>query len=156
MDAHGVHVLDGADNHHVVRLVPHDLEFVFLPPEDGFLDEDFIDGRRPQPAGRDLLELVDVEGESPAAAAQGVGRANADRQTEAAENLPRLLHVVSDAAGGHVQANPQTDALELGAVLSAVDDFPRGADHLHAVVFQHPRIGDFDGHVQPGLTAQRR
>src|SRR5690606_38375142 len=43
--AHGVEVLDGADDHDVVVLVAHQLQLVLLPAEDGLLQEQ-LGGRR--------------------------------------------------------------------------------------------------------------
>ena len=43
--AHGVEVLDGADDHDVVVGVTHHLQLVFLPAEDGLLQQDLA-GRR--------------------------------------------------------------------------------------------------------------
>ena len=40
MHAHGVEVLDGADDDAVAGRIAHDLHLVFLPTDDGFLDED--------------------------------------------------------------------------------------------------------------------
>ncbi len=43
VDAHGVEVLDGADHHDVVVLVPHHLELVFLPAEDALFEQHLAD-----------------------------------------------------------------------------------------------------------------
>ena len=40
VDAHGVDVLDGADNDDVIVEVAHDLELVLLPSDEGDLNED--------------------------------------------------------------------------------------------------------------------
>src|SRR4029453_15365165 len=43
--AHGIDVLDGADDDHVVGEVAHDLELELLPPDHRLLDEHAGDGR---------------------------------------------------------------------------------------------------------------
>ncbi len=40
VDAHGVHILDGADDDHVVGQVAHDLQLELLPAQQALLDED--------------------------------------------------------------------------------------------------------------------
>ena len=41
---HRVEVLDRADDHHVVRVVAHELQLVFLPPQDRLLEQDLRRG----------------------------------------------------------------------------------------------------------------
>jgi len=41
---HRVHIFNGADDDDVVGEVAHDLQLVFLPAENGFLDEALVDG----------------------------------------------------------------------------------------------------------------
>src|SRR5664280_756097 len=44
VDAHGIKIFDGADDDAVVGLVAHHFHLVFLPAEEGFLDENFVHG----------------------------------------------------------------------------------------------------------------
>ena len=44
MHAHGIKVLDGANNHAVVSTVAHDFHLEFFPTKQRFLDEDFAYG----------------------------------------------------------------------------------------------------------------
>jgi len=69
VDAHGVEVLDRADDDDVVCLVSHHLELVLLPPEDRLLDEDPVDGGELEAACDDFLELFDVVGDAAAGSA---------------------------------------------------------------------------------------
>src|SRR6202021_2830125 len=62
VDAHRVDVFDGADDDDVIRLVAHYLELVFLPAEDGLLDEHFGDGGGVEAALNGGFEFVDVVG----------------------------------------------------------------------------------------------
>ena len=73
MHAHGIDVLDGADDDAVVGAVAHDLHLEFLPAEHRFLDQDLADGRGAQAALDDVLELVAVVGDAAAGAAEGEG-----------------------------------------------------------------------------------
>ena len=42
MNPHRVHVLNGTDDHYVVILVTKQLQFVFFPPQQGFVDKHFM------------------------------------------------------------------------------------------------------------------
>ena len=106
VDAHGVEVLDGADDDAVVGLVAHDFHLVFLPAEEGFLDEDFVDGREIDAALGELLEFLAVVGDAAAGAAEREG--GPDDEREAADLLgdgAGFLEVVGDAADRHVEAD---------------------------------------------------
>ena len=39
MNPHGIQILNRANNHAIVRVIPHDLHFKFLPPEQAFLNQ---------------------------------------------------------------------------------------------------------------------
>src|SRR5690606_22352084 len=73
MHAHRVHVLDGADDDAVVRLVADDLHLVFLPAEDGLLDQHFRGGGGVEAALDDLEEFGAVVGDAAARAAEREG-----------------------------------------------------------------------------------
>ena len=142
VDAHGVEVLDGADDDAVVGLVAHDLHLVFLPAEERFLDEDFGDGRELDAALGDLLELLAVVGDAAAGAAEREG--GADDEREAADLLgdgAGFLHVVGGAADRHVEADGEHQVLEDLAVFALLDGLGLGADHLDAVSFAARRCG---------------
>jgi hypothetical protein len=54
--AHGIEVLDGADDDDVVVHVAHHLQLELLPPQHRLLDEHLLDGLSCSP--HDLLELL--------------------------------------------------------------------------------------------------
>ena len=62
-------VLDGADNDDVVLEVAHDLELVFLPADDGFLDEDFPHRAHGEAPVHMALEFLAIVGDVSAGAA---------------------------------------------------------------------------------------
>lgn len=69
MHAHGVDVLDGADDDDIVSEVTHDLELVLLPAEQGLLDEHLLGVRGGEAGAADVLKLGPVVGDaSPGAA----------------------------------------------------------------------------------------
>ncbi len=68
--AHGIEVLDRADDDDVVFEVAHHLEFVLFPAEHRFFDQRFVDGREIEAAGEDFHQLFAVVGDAAAGAAQ--------------------------------------------------------------------------------------
>ena len=68
--AHGIEVLDGADDDAVVGLVAHHFHFVFLPAEQRFLDENFGDGRKFDAALGNFFEFFAIVSDAAAGAAQ--------------------------------------------------------------------------------------
>ena len=69
--AHRVHVLDGADDDGVPRLVAHHLHLEFLPADQGLLYEDFAVQRRGEPARDDFAEFPGVVRNAAARSAEG-------------------------------------------------------------------------------------
>ena len=55
---HGIDIFDRANNHTVVSVVAHDLEFVFFPTGDGRLDQNFRNGTGFESVGRNLFKLL--------------------------------------------------------------------------------------------------
>ena len=42
VNAHGIEIFDGADDHHVVFVIAHHLQLELLPAEDRLFDQDFV------------------------------------------------------------------------------------------------------------------
>src|SRR5204863_2657503 len=99
VDAHGIEVLDGADDDAVVRPVPHDLELVLLPPGDGALDEDLVYRAGGQALGGDVPEGVVVVGHARARAAEDVGRPDDQRITDLVADLHGFVQFVGETGG---------------------------------------------------------
>ena len=59
--AHGIEVLDGADDDAVVGQVAHHLQLEFLPAQHAFLDQDFVHRRKRQAALQDFDQLLLVD-----------------------------------------------------------------------------------------------
>ncbi len=156
MHAHGVEVLDRADDDAVVLAVAHHLHLVFFPADQRFLDQQFTGGRSFQPAGADLDEFFHVVGDAAAGAAHGEGWADDDREAEAGLDLLGFFHAVRDAGTCRAEADPGHGLLELLAVLGLVDGFLPGADHFHAELFQHSMPGEVERAIQCGLPPHGR
>ena len=82
MHAHWIKVLDRADDHHVVVAVSHEFEFVFLPPEDRFLEQHFGGGACLQSCAGNAAEVVGVVGEAGACATHRERRTDDHRVSE--------------------------------------------------------------------------
>ena len=82
MDAHGVEVLDRADNDDIVPDIPHDLKLIFLPADDGLLEEDLMDGARLESMGEGVLEFVRSPRDPSPGAPQREGGSYDDRETD--------------------------------------------------------------------------
>ncbi|MCY1224183.1 hypothetical protein D9M72_363290 [compost metagenome] len=154
MDAYGVEVLDGTDDNHVVVLVPHHLELVFLPAEDAFFEQDLAGGAVLQALADDPAQVVLGVGEAGAEAAHGEGRADHHRVAEVLGGLQCFIHAVDDVAAGGLRAATLHDTLELLAVFAEFDCGDVRADEFHVVLFQHAVLVQRNGSVEGCLAAQ--
>ena len=80
MHAHGIEILDRADNDAVVGTIPHHLHLELLPTDQRFLDQDLVDRRHGKTALRDLFKLVSVVSDTAAAATQRERRPDDERE----------------------------------------------------------------------------
>src|SRR5581483_1236228 len=136
VDAHGVEVLDRADDDDVVLLVADDLELELLPADDRLLDEDLVDRRGAQALVADLVELLDVVRDAAARAAERERRADDRGEPELLAGGARFLERLDDARARALEADRLGDVLELLAILGALDDVEVGADEPRAVLLQ--------------------
>ena len=157
MHAHGVDVLNGANDHAIVRAVPHYLHFKFFPADQGLFNQDFGNGGKIQPPGAYLLKFRFIVRHAASHAAQREGRADNQGKGADVPGYPaRFLHGVRNAGTRHVQANAEHGFLEQVAVLPAVNGVCVGANHTHLFPFQHAAAVQFHGAVQGCLPAQGR
>ena len=68
--AHGVEILDGADDDDVVGQVAHHLQLEFLPSQHVFFDQDFVDRRERNAALQNVDEVLLMVGDSAAGSAE--------------------------------------------------------------------------------------
>ncbi len=181
MHAHGVDILDRADDDGVVGLVAHHLHLEFLPAQHRFLDQHFVGGRGFHAPFHDGEEFLAVVGDAAAGAAHGEAGADhggqahlVQRRQRLGEGLRRQLHhrgmvaVEDGIAGrilllaqlafqrdalGHFQADLDHGLLEALAVLGLVDGVGGGADQLDIVAFQRADLAQRKRGVERGLPA---
>ncbi len=155
MDAHGVEVLDGADDDHVVGAVAHHLELELLPPEHRLLHEDLTDGRSVQPAPRHGDEILLGCGDAGTTAAENVRRSDHHRIADLAGGAHRFGHGARIDRSRHLEAGALHDLLEATPVLGRFDGVETGPDQLHLVAVQHSAPCQLGGDVEGRLAAQR-
>ena len=106
VDAHGVDVLDGADDDHVVLEVAHDLELELLPADDALLEQHLVGGRGVEAGLDHRVELLVGGGHPSPVPAQGEAGPDDEGQAEAVvERGAGLGHAVDHRALGHAQAD---------------------------------------------------
>ncbi len=98
--AHGVEVLDGADNHDVVVFVAHHLKLVFLPAEDALFEQHLGGGAVLQALAHNAAEVTFVVRQAGAEAAHGEGGPDHHRVAEVPGGGEGLVHGVDDVAAG--------------------------------------------------------
>mmetsp|Transcript_1346 Transcript_1346/g.4699 ORF Transcript_1346/g.4699 Transcript_1346/m.4699 type:complete len:535 (+) Transcript_1346:2884-4488(+) len=154
VDTHRVDVLDGADDDDVVLKVAHDLQLVFLPADQGLLDQDLARHRRSEPGLDDLVELLHVVRDTSSRAPQSERGPDDDGKVS---DLPLdgvgLFHVLGRARGRGVQPDPVHGLLEQKAVLGDVNGVKLCANELDSKLLQIPPLGEGLGEVQGGLAA---
>ena len=156
VDTDRVDVLDGADDHDVVATVAHELEFVFLPAEDGFLDQDVRRRRRGQTATGDAVEIVDVVRHAGTEAAHGEGRTHDNRVTEFGDRGVYFVHRVANCGLRGFATDLGDDVLELLAILAALYGVEVGADQFDVVLLEDALLVQRHCGVERSLTAERR
>jgi len=58
MYPHGVHVLNGTDNHHIVIPVAQQFQLVFFPAHQGLIDHNFVNGRYFQAYTQQFIKIL--------------------------------------------------------------------------------------------------
>ena len=155
MHAHGVDILDGADDDRVVLAVAHDFEFKLFPSEERFFDEDFGVHAGGETAGDDFLEFLFIVSDSSACSAECESGADDERVfADLRRNDARFLHGVSGAADGKFETDALHGLLEELAVFCAADDVGFRADHFDFVSGEDSGVVEFEREVERGLSSE--
>ena len=155
MDPHGVDVLDGADDDHVVLEVAHDLELELLPADHALLEQHLV-GRRGVEAGLDHRVELLVGGRHPSpVAAESEAGPDDERQAEPLlEGHPSLGHALDNGAVGHAQPDRGHGLAEFVPGLGPVDRGIVGADQLDAILLEGAVLGERHGQVERCLAPE--
>ncbi len=153
MYAHGIDVLDRADDDAVVVVVADHLHLVLFPAEHGFLEQHLVGGRSVQAARHRALEFLAVIGDAPAAAAEGKGRPDDGREADFRLHRERFFHAMRDARARGLEPDIGHRAAEQFTVLGHVDGPLRGADHLHVEFIEDALAHQIERRVERRLAA---
>ena len=155
MHAHGIEILDGADDDHVIGAVAHHLQLELFPADDGFFDEDRADGAEFESAGNELVEFFAVVGDAAAAAAEGEAGPQDARQADLLADGLRFREAVDQTALRHIEADLDHGVFEQHPVFRHLDGLELRANQFDVVFFENAAIGEFHCQVERSLSAHR-
>src|SRR5262249_14538819 len=144
VDAHGIKVFDRADDDDVVGGVAHHLELKFLPSQNGFFDQGFVDRGEIQAACQHFSQLFEVVGNAAARAPEGKRWTNDHREANLAGELDTVLVVIDQRRFGDVEADALHGIFEEQPVFGLFDGGNVGADQMDVVFLEHAAVGKLD------------
>ena len=136
--------------------IAHHLELVFLPAEHALFDQRFVHRREIEAARQNLHQLFAVVGDAAAGAAQREAGAQDDREADLAGELQAVFQIVDQRRLRNVEADLLHRVFEEQTVFGFLDGLDLRADQLHVVLLEHAAVGEFDGQIQRGLSADGR
>ena len=136
MHAHGVEILNRADDDEIVAEIAHYFEFVLFPAEDRLFHERFVDGAHVERVGNRFGKFLLVVGDRATGATEGEGRANDQRKAELIAEAQGVLRAIDQSGGWNLEADLAAGVLEPEAVFRDFDGAKRGADHLDFMLFE--------------------
>ena len=92
--AHGIEILDGADDDDVVTHVTHHFEFVLFPSQHRFFDQSFVHWREIETAGEHFHQFFAIVGNAAATAAQRERWTNDDGETNFPGELKPIFQII--------------------------------------------------------------
>jgi len=125
----------------------------FLPADDRFFEQDFVNGTQIDAAAGQLAELFDVVRDPAANAAEREGRTDDDRKPELLDRRKGIFHVADVTALRHIGADLAHRVAELQSIFREIDRVDRRANQLDVVLLQCALLCQRDGQVQRRLTA---
>ena len=155
MHAHRIEILDGTDDHAVVHSVAHHFHLEFLPANQRFFDQHFVDRREIETARSDRIELFAIISDAATGPAQSECRPNDERKrsdltNDAIDIRERTRH----ARARHLQPDAQHRFLEQLPIFAFGDGLSVCSDQFHAVSRQSAVAIQFHRSVQRRLSAQ--
>ncbi len=106
-------------------------------------------------AAENIHQFFTVEGKTAARATQRKGWANDDGEADLGSEIGTVTDVIDQRRPRHVETDACHRILEQQPVLSLLDGFEPGPDHLHVVLFENAGVRKIDREVESGLTADR-
>ena len=102
---HGVKIFNGTDDDHIVLKIPHDLQFIFLPPDERLLDNNLIDHAGLKTGLCDFFHLLPVVGHTTAGPTQGKTGPKNQRVADPLGHSPCLIHIPDDPVFRHMESD---------------------------------------------------
>ena len=84
---------------------------------------------------------------------EGEAGANDDGETDFAGEFEAVFEIVDERGFRHVEADALHGVFEEETVFGLLDGFDAGANQLDVVFFEHASVGEFDGEIERGLSA---
>ena len=156
MHAHGVEVLDRADDDDVVLEVADHLQLVLLPAQHTLLDQALVHRREVDPVRQNARHLLAVVCDSAARSAQRKAGTNNHRESDLRGKRQPVAHGAHKLRLRQIEADPFHRILEEQPVLGLLDGLQLGPDQLHAISLQHAGVGQLHGKIQRCLPAHGR
>ena len=148
-----IHVLNRADDHDVVFLVAHQLEFVFLPAFDAFFNQHLVGWGIMDACACDAVQFLFVVRDAGTKTTHGEARSHNQWIAELLSDLIDLFEGMSDVGTCGFSTSLINDLLEELTVLTTVDGFKGSANQLDVVLLEHTGLTQRHGCVQCSLTA---
>ncbi len=155
VDAHRIHVLDGADDDDVVLAVADHLELELLPPDDRPVHEDLSDGGGIEAAADPTLELLAVVSDPAPRAPEGERGPDDRGIARVLDDLERLFDRLREASVRNGETDPGHRRRELLTVLGHLNGTLVGSDELYAVLREDPLLMELHRQGQRRLTTHR-
>ncbi len=133
--AHGIEVLNRADDDDVVFGVAHHLELEFLPAQHRLFNQRLAHGREIEAAAENLQHFFAVIGDAAARAAQRERWPDDHRETDLAGELDAIFRVVDQRRLGHVEPDALHRVFEEEAVFGLLDGGNVRADQERRCTF---------------------
>ena len=156
MHAHGVEVLDRADDDRIVGPVAHHLELVLLPSLDRLLDEHLPDRRGVDAVRDDAIEFLRGVSEARSPTAEDETGTDHRRIAELADRLLGVLERLDVEGARRLQPGLLHELLESSPVLGSVDGIERRTDQLDTELLEHTEVSELHGDIECRLTSQGR
>ncbi len=156
MDAHGIHILDEADRDHLVFRVADHFQLQFFPTQYRFFNQHLVDHAHRQPATGHGSQLLHIVYQSAAGAAHRVSRTDHYGIAQPGRYLLRIFNRIDRRAFRHFYPQTVHGPLKGNAVLPPFNGVDIYADHLDAILIQHPAFGQLQGQVQRRLSTKIR
>ncbi len=153
MNPHRIEILNRTNNNHIIFYVAHYLQLVFLPADEGFLDQDLVLWAEVQAPPDVPLVLSHIVRDVAAGPAERIARPYNGREPYELDYLFRLVPRMGVAAAWHLEAALFHSLFELVSLLGLFDALKICTNHFDAVLFQYAALGQGNGGIKAGLAA---